>query len=649
MAPRLISPRAAQEPWDTEEQWGNYEGNGGYVRDYDGNYDAKSDSEGDAAGGEWESSGERALTSGDMEEVSGQAIEEPETKGPEPVFEDEAPGNTSTFTVNEEASSPNTEDASVAEVDYLDADNTPEQADHGHKDKPVDPQVPQEEGQKLTPEEQAIKDREAWQIAVADRKERLREAQGAKNDRAHKLFDIFQKDRKKEKINAAKKVVPVKSGRYRSHINRRGLVSKLGKKVVGKVADVVVDKIAEKLAGKKLDGEKDKNETDEAPVEESSSGPMDHSFMDNLMNAVNGPNVPVMEGLPGLTSYDEDTPTNSEDPRRIHRVLKVVLGRELFGELSDLPLETYEAQDEAAREELMNKVLFAVRKNPATEKIKIELLEGLPRLGGCGINLPLRSPPAKTVDPCELAELCAPHIPCAAADLCHKANAFKEDEDLTRENTATETASDDAQHKVSPILTLIRLFRAAKASKRPKLESHEGSRGIGQRDVGEFEAYMADVTNACSFNMPRIRKAVAGAPRKLGPNFKTVEHNITVAGTIGDDEEGREDESDDENEHEDSQDLWENSSESPANEGDNNAAAIEDSKAIPPSDKTTARNGNHYGWFPSTSYPRSVAPADDVPVMADAPAELAANVNQPSPSLLPLSVKMPWTILLQRL
>ena len=496
-------------------------------------------------------------------------------------------------------------------------------------------------------------------MAVAERKERLREGQMAKNDRARKLFDIFQKDRQEEKLNAAKKVVAVKSGRFRSRISKRGLVGDLGKKVVGKVADVVAEKLAEKLASKKQEKEKEK-ENEEAPVltvDEFSSGSIDHTFMDNLMKAVKGPNMPVMEGLPGVMSYDEEAPTNAEDPRRIHRVLKVVLGRELFEELSDLPLDTYESQDQAAREELLNKVLFAVKGNPATEKIKVELLEGLPGLGDCGLTLPLRKPLSKPVDPCDLAELCSPEIPCLAADLCRKANAHEADDNIIPTSTIADNESEDAERKVSPILTLLRLFRAARASpgapEEPKRNFYEGFRGIGKRDVGEFEAYMTDLNNACSFNMHDVRKEVVGAPRKLSPNFKTVEHTITVAGATrkpqgqdekeegasqgseeneegteddsdGEDEEGAEGESGDENEHEDSQNLLkEKSKESPAD----NAMTIKDSEATPASDKSTARHGNHNGWFPSTIYRRWVEPAqDDFPAMEGAPAVPAANV-----------------------
>jgi hypothetical protein len=627
MAPGRISLRAAQEQWENDwEDDGEY--NGEYDEEYDGEYDgehdgeyhAEWDSNGDATDGEWD------LKSADAEETPAPAteepeIEEPQTQEPAPVSTEEAPGNPGTLLADEEASLPNKED-SVTNLDSFDADKTLEQVHQKTEDEPVDPQVPQEEKPKLTPEEQAMKDRESWQLAVADRKERLREGQMAKNDRARKLFDIFQKDRKEEKLKKPKKGVPEKSGRYKSRINNRGLVGELGKKVAGKMADVVAEKLAEKLASKKAWAEKDKRpEDEEAPVltaSGSSNNFVDQTFMENLMKAIEGPNLPVMEGLPGVTSYDEDAPSNPEDPRRIHRVLKVVLGSELFEELSDLSLDDYEAQDQATREELVNKVVFAVKGNPATEKIKIELLEGLPGLGDCGLPLPLRKPVANPADPCELAELCAPDIPCPAADLCRKANAHRADKDTTSTSTITDITSNSADRKVSPMLTLLRLFRAARISpgapKEPKRKSYEGFRGIGKRDVGEFEAYVADLNNACSFNMREVRKEIVGAPRKLSPNFKTVEHTTTLTGATlkppvnndkeegasldpEDYEEGAEGESGDENED------------------------------TPASDKLTARHGNHNGWFPSTVYRRSVEPAeDDIPGVADAPSVPAAIV-----------------------
>ncbi|OBT92445.1 hypothetical protein VE01_09587 [Pseudogymnoascus verrucosus] len=680
MAPGRISPRAAQEPWDTEEQWENdgehdeeydeYDGEHDeeYDEEYDGEYDAELDSNGDATDGDDATDGEWDLKSADAEEASALASEEleaeepqtqepqepetqepetqepethepetqePETQGPALVSTEEAPGNPGTLLADGEASLPNKED-SVPNLDSFDADKTLEQAHQKAENEPVDPQVPQEEKSKLTPEEQAMKDREAWQLAVADRKERLREGQMAKNDRARKLFDIFQKDRKEEKLKTPKKVVDVKSGRYKSRINNRGIVGELGKKVAGKVVDAVAEKLAEKLASKKAGAEKEnKGEiSDKKPGEEvlTASGPsnnfVDQTFMDNLMKAIEGPNLPVMDGLPGVTSYDEDAPSSPEDPRRIHRVLKVVLGSDLFEELSELSLHDYEAQEQAARKELVNKVVFAVRENPATEKIKIELLEGLPGLGDCGLPLPLRKPVANAVDPCELAELCAPDILCPAADLCREANAHRPDNDITPTSTARDIASDGAERKVSPMLTLLRLFRAARLSpgspKEPQQKTYEGFRGIGKRDVGEFEAYMADLNNACSFNMREVRKEVVGAPRKLSPNFKTVEHTITVAGAtskpLGDDEkeegasleseedeEGAKDDSDTENE-----------------EGAEDESG-EENEDMPASEKSTARHGNHNGWFPSIVYRRSIEPAQDgVPAVADSPSVPAA-------------------------
>ncbi|OBT57071.1 hypothetical protein VE04_03530 [Pseudogymnoascus sp. 24MN13] len=669
MAPGRIGPGAAQEPWDTEEQWendgeddeendGEYDGEYGGEHDeeydeeydgehdgeYDGEYDAGWDSNGDATDGD-ATDGEWDLKSADAEEAPAPATEEPETEEPQtqesqiqepetqepaPVSAEEAPGNQGTLLADEEAPSPTRED-SVANLDSCDADKTLEQAHQKAQNEPVDPQFPQQEKPKLTPEEQAMKDREAWQLAVADRKERLREGQMAKNDRARRLFDIFQKDRKEEKLKTPKKVVAVKSGRYTSRINNRGLVGELGKKVAGKLVDVVAEKLAERLASKKAGAEKENKEggTDTKSVEQLLTV-VDQTFMDNLMKAIEGLNLPVMEGLPGMTSYDEDAPSNPEDPRRIHRVLKVVLGSDLFEELSELSLDDYEAQDQAAREELVDKVVFAVKENPATEKIKIELLEGLPGLGDCGLPLPLRKPVANPVDPCELAELCAPGIPCPVADLCRKANAHKADENITSTSPITDIASDGAERKVSPMLTLLRLFRAARLSpgspKEPKQKTYEGFRGIGNRDVGEFEAYVADLNNACSFNMREGHKEVVGAPRKLSPNFKTVEHTITVAGAtrkpLGTDEkeEGSslESEADEEGAEDDSDGEDEEGAEGES--GDEN-------EDTPASNKSTARHGNHNGWFPSIVYRRSVEPAeDDVPAVADSPSVPAAVV-----------------------
>lgn len=658
MAPGRISLRAAQEPWDAEEQWendweddGEYDGE--YDEEYDGEYDREHDGEHDGEyHAEWDSNGDATdsewdLKSGDADETPAPASEEPETEEPQtqepaPVSTEEAPGNPGTLLADEEASLPNKED-SVTNLDSFDADKTLEQADQKAEDEPVDPQVPQEEKPKLTPEEQAIKDREAWQLAVADRKERLREGQMAKNDRARKLFDIFQKDRKEEKLKTPKKVVPVKSGRYKSRINNRGLVGELGKKVAGKMADVVAEKLAEKLASKKAGAGNDKRpEDEEAPVltaSGSSNNFVDKTFMDNLMKAIEGPNLPVMEGLPGVTSYDEDAPSNPEDPRRIHRVLKVVLGSELFEELSDLSLDEYEAQDQATREELVNKVVFAVKENPATEKIKIELLEGLPGLGDCGLPLPLRKPVANPVDPCELAELCAPGIPCPAADLCRKANAHRADKDTTSTSTITDITSNSAERKVSPMLTLLRLFRAARISpeapKEPKRKSYEGFRGIGKRDVGEFEAYVADLNSACSFNMREVRKEIVGAPRKLSPNFKTVEHTKPVAGATlkppgnNEKEEGASLDSEEYEEGAEDDSDGEDEEGAEGESGDKN-------EDTPASDKSTARHGNHNGWFPSTVYRRLVEPAEDgIPAVTDAsslPAAIVAPIEPVVPS-----------------
>jgi hypothetical protein len=375
------------------------------------------------------------------------------------------------------------------------------------------------------------------------------------------------------------------------------------------------------------------------------------------MKAVKGPNVPVLEGLPGITSYDEDAPTNPEDPRRIHRVLKIVLGRELFEELNDLPLDTYETQDYDTREELVLKVLFAVKKNPATEKTKVELLEGLPGLGDCGLPLPLRKPLVKAVDPCELVELCTPESPCPVADLCHVESDHEAGDDITTTGTTLPITPNNAERKVSPMQTLFRLFRAAtaplEAPKEPKSKFYEGFRGIGQRDVDEFEAYRADLNNACNFNMRGVPKAYEPPSRKLSPNFKSVEHTTTVEGATrklqtsqgqregatqkekdkegaddysgSNNEEGAQGESDEENEDKKEHDNKRNSQkekskESLANGRGGNAGAIKDSEDTTDFEKSTARYDNHRGWFPSSVFGRSVEPdQDDFPAVEGAP------------------------------
>ncbi|KFX98778.1 hypothetical protein O988_04213 [Pseudogymnoascus sp. VKM F-3808] len=695
MAPRRIGSIAEQEPWETEE---NFEYDDGYYEDHDEDQDYN----GDATDSGWEPSGEWDLNSADAEEVSALATGTPETEEPytteaAPEFAEESLANPSTFVASEDAPVSN-DDYSAANFDAESTPDQPGQEAQSEAQKTEYESLRQDESlglqtspvrQKLTPEEQAIKDREAWQIAVAERKERLRLHQMAKDENARKLFDIFQKERQEEKLKAAKKVVAVNSGRFKGRITKRGVAGDIGKKVVGKVINMVADKVADRIVSKKPwegDGSKEapvvtdkatgtvseeegeeEEEDEERPVFptiKSSSDFHEHPFMDILMRAVKGPNVPVLEGLPGITSYDEDAPTNPEDPRRIHRVLKIVLGRELFEELNDLPLDTYEAQDYDTREELVHKVLFKVKENPATEKIKMELLEGLAGLGDCGLPLPLRKPLVKAVDLCEHVELCTPGSPCAVADLCHDESNHEAGGDITTTGTTLPITPDNAERKVSPMQTLFRLFRAAiaplEAPKEAKSKFYEGFRGIGQREVGpvgfkfiEFEAYRADLNNACNFNMWEVPKAYEPPSHKLSPNFKSVEHTTTVEGAIrkpqvsqeqregasqnekdkegaddkteDNDEEGAEGGSDNENEDKNEDDnKWnpqkEKSNESVANGMGNNAGAIKDSEDITDFEKSTARYGNHRGWFPYSVFGRSVEPdQDDFPAVEGAP------------------------------
>lgn len=702
MAPRRIGFIAEQEPWETEENFeyddGYYEDHdedqdyGGDYEDYDEEYDEEYDYNRDATDSGWEPSGEWDLNSADAEEVSALATGTPETEEPytteaAPEFAEESLAGPSTFVASEDAPVSNDDDSAA----NFEAESTPDQPGQeaqSEAQKTEYETLRQDESlglqtspvrQKLTPEEQAIKDREAWQIAVAERKERLRLHQMAKDENARKLFDIFQKERQEEKLKAAKKVVAVNSGRFKGRINKRGVVGDIGKKVAGKVINMVADKVADRIVSKKPwegdgskeapvvtdkvtgmvseeEGEEDEEEEEdeEGPVFspiKSSSDFHEHPFMDNLMKAVKGPNVPVLEGLPGITSYDEDAPTNPEDPRRIHRVLKIVLGRELFEELNELPLDNYEAQDYDTREELVHKVLFAVEENPATEKIKIELLEGLPGLGDCGLPLPLRKPLVKAVDPCELVELCTPESPCPVADLCHDESDHEVSGDITTTGTTLPIAPDNSERKVSPMQTLFRLFKAAtaplEAPKEPKSKFYEGFRGIGQRDVDEFEAYRADLNNACNFNMREVPKAYEAPSRKLSPNFKSMEHTTTVEGATrkpqasqvqkdhaflneeganddskeDGDEEGAEGESNGENEDDNKRNSQkEKSKESLANGNGDNAGAINDSEDTTDFEKSTARYGDHRGWFPSTVFGRSVEPdQDDFPTVEGAP------------------------------
>lgn len=207
MAPGRIDPRVSQEPSDCDEQWesnAEWDSNEATHSEWDSNGERATDEE-------WKSNNEWDFKFLNLEEVPASATEEPATEKPEPAFTEEAPGSPSTRVASEEASLPNEEDDSAANFVPSQADKTlklaqqdienevqhPEE-ETGVQIEPVEAKVPRE-GPKLTSEEQNIKDREAWQREVAERKSRYREHQIIKDERARKLFE---EKRKEENLRA---------------------------------------------------------------------------------------------------------------------------------------------------------------------------------------------------------------------------------------------------------------------------------------------------------------------------------------------------------------------------------------------------------------------------------------------------------------
>jgi hypothetical protein len=215
MAPGRIGPRAPQESCDSEGQWktdGGWESNGEATSntEWEPNGEATSNAEWDstvewASNEEWVSSNEWGSNSTNVEEVS-----VPVTEDPAPVFTEEALDHPVTSVDNEEASLPNNVEDDASNSGVFDADNKLNEAEQKAEsevqqpkeeteaqNEPVEGQVSQEEQPELTPEKQKAKDREEWQRLVAERKARFREFQRIKNEKARKLFDIFEEKPKR--------------------------------------------------------------------------------------------------------------------------------------------------------------------------------------------------------------------------------------------------------------------------------------------------------------------------------------------------------------------------------------------------------------------------------------------------------------------